>query len=190
MLQADAGGAGSLQEARAQRLPLEVLAWEGGESDTERTLRSRISAGLPAPESDEPPRPWRSPTEATATQLARVQTYSQDAFEPLDRAIGALEGTGLGDQALRLREEARLRFIGSPAREHFLVRRAEESGDLGAYAAVLMERVREQPTDWSAYVTLARVYLSARQPAYAQQVLLAFPKEEAEGGCGRCPARV
>ena len=183
-LQAEAGGAGPLQEARAQRLPREVLAWEGGESDTERSLRARIPAGLPAPEADEPPRPWRSPTEATATamQLAREQAYSQDAFEPLDHAITALERAGLAEQALRLREEARLRFIGSPARERFLVRRAEETGDLNAYASVLMERVREQPADWTAYLTLARVYLSARQPAYAQQVLLAYPKDEAEGG--------
>ena len=80
---------------------------------------------------------------------------------------------------MRLREEARLRFIGSPARERFLVRRAEETGDLNAYASVLMERVREQPDDWPAYLTLARVYLSARQPAYAQQVLLAYPQGEA-----------
>jgi hypothetical protein len=112
-------------------------------------------------------------------QLARQQSYSQDAFEPLDRAITALERAGLGEQALRLREEARLRFIGSPARERFLVRRAEETGDLNAYASVLMERVREQPDDWPAYLTLARVYLSARQPAYAQQVLLAYPQSEA-----------
>lgn len=180
-LQADAGGAGPLQEARAQRLPHEVLAWEGGESDTERSLRARIS-GLPAPAADEPPRPWRSSAEATAMQSAREQAYSQDAFEPLDHAITALERAGLGEQALRLREEARLRFIGSPARERFLVRRAEETGDLNAYASVLMERVREQPADWSAYLTLARVYLSARQPAYAQQVLLAYPKNESEGG--------
>jgi hypothetical protein len=183
-LQAHAGGAGPLQQERAQRLPLEVLAWEGGESDTERTLRTRIPAGLAAGEADEPPRPWRSEADATAAQLAREQTYSQDAFEPLDRAIAALERTGHGEQARRLREEARSRFIGSPARERFLVRRAEESGDLGTYAAVLMERLREQPADWPTYLTLARVYLSARQPAYAQQVLLAYPQEESEGGSG------
>ncbi len=182
-LQVDAAGAGPLQVARAQRLPREVLAWEGGESDTERGLRARIPAGLPAPPADEPPRPWRAPAEATASamQLARQQAYSQDAFEPLERAITALERAGLGEQAVRLREETRLRLVGSPARERFLVRRAEETGDLNAYASVLMERVREQPADWPAYLTLARVYLSARQPAYAQQVLLAYPRDEAQG---------
>jgi hypothetical protein len=112
-------------------------------------------------------------------QLARQQGYSQDAFEPLEHAITALERAGLHEQSVRLREEARLRFIGSPARERFLVRRAEETGDLNAYASVLMERVREEPADWPAYLTLARVYLSARQPAYAQQVLLAYPQAEA-----------
>jgi len=181
-LQADAAGGTPLQQARARRLPGEVLAWEGGESDTERSLSAQIAAGLPTPEADEPPRPWRASAGATgvAMQLARQQAYSQDAFEPLEHAITALERAGLADQALRLREEARVRFIGSPARERFLLRRAEETGDLNAYASVLMERIREQPEEWPAYVTLARVYLSARQAAYAQQVLLAFPQPEGE----------
>jgi TolB-like protein len=181
-LQADADSGAALQEARARRLPGEVLAWEGGESDTERGLTVLIAAGLPAPEADEPPRPWRPApgTTGVAMQLARQQAYSQDAFAPLEQAITALERTGLADLALGLREEARLRFIGSPARERFLLRRAEETGDLSAYASVLMERVREQPEDWPTYITLARVYLMARQPAYAQQVLLACPQPEGE----------
>jgi hypothetical protein len=162
-------------------LPGEVLAWEGGQSDTERSLTASVVVGLPAPEPDEPPRPWRAAAATgAAMQLARQQAYSQDAFEPLERAIAALERAGLADQALRLREEARLRFIGSPARERFLLRRAEETGDLNAYASVLMERIREQPGDWPAYLTLARVYLSARQPAHAQQVLLAYPQAEGD----------
>jgi hypothetical protein len=182
-LQAELESAGPLQQARARRLPLDVLAWEEGESDTERVLRARIPEGLPAADADEPPRPWRAPEAASApaTQLARQQAYSHDSFDPLERAVNALERAGLNDQATRLREDARLRFIGSPARERFLVRRAEESGDLNAYASVLMERVREQPADWAAYLTLARVYLSARQPAYAQQVLLAY-KGGGQGG--------
>jgi hypothetical protein len=175
-LRAGTGG-DALRVARAQRLPRDVLAWEGGESDTERLLRAQITSGLPPPPPDEPPRPWRRPNEATgsALQLARLQAYSHDAFEPLEQAVIALEEAEQTDQALRLREEARLRFIGSAARERFLMRRAEETGNLAALGAVLLEHIGEQPDDWPAYVRLAGVYLNARQAAHAQQTLAAFP---------------
>jgi hypothetical protein len=149
-LQADAGEAGPLQQARARRLPLDVLAWEEGESDTERILRARIPAGLPAPEADEPPRPWRLPAEASATgmQLARQQAYSHDSFEPLEQAVGALEQAGLTEQAARLREEARLRFIGSP-RASASWCGAEETGiSTPTHPA---DGARAEPADWTAY---------------------------------------
>lgn len=191
-LQATSGsGQAALQQARAQRLPNEVLAWEGGESDTERELRARVPE-LPNPEPDEPPRPWRTvaaDADGRAAELVRLQAYSWDTFAPLEQAIVALGETGQAATAQRLAEEAGVRFIGSPERERFLLRRAEETGDLATHASVLLEHVREQPRDWPAYVQLARVYLSARQPVNAQQVLLAFPAREDESASAAASER-
>ena len=150
-LQADASGADPLQEARAQRLPRDVLAWEGGESDTERSLRARIPAGLPAPEADEPPRPWRvarGSRPPTAMQLARAAGLFPGrlrAARPRHHRARArrprragLAAAGRGAPAVHRQPGARA-LPGSARR-----------GDRGPQRlrVRLMERVREQPADW------------------------------------------
>lgn len=190
-MSATGGELGFLLAERSRRLQYEVLAWEGGESDTERELRARLDIAQPPP-ADEPPRAWRAPAERAqnageqasanqslpitrASHFARMQSYSQDAFEVLQRAIELHERVGQPDRAAQLLEQARTRFTGSPARERFLLQRAEAARDLNAAVVLLQERIREQPEQWAAYPLLARAYLRAQEPAMAQRALLAYP---------------
>jgi hypothetical protein len=182
-----------LMAERSRRLQTDVLAWEGGESDTERELRARLHTEQP-PQPDEPPRPWRgapaADTEAGSSALvealhfARMQSYAQDDFEVLQRAIQLYERAGQPDRVAQLMQLARTRFIGNPVREHFLLQRAEAARDLATAVALLLERIREQPDQWAAYPLLARAYLRAREPATAQRALLSYPPFNGGGGRG------
>jgi hypothetical protein len=182
-----------LMAERSRRLQTDVLAWEGGESDTERELRVRLHTEQP-PQPDEPPRPWRgapaADTEAGSSALvealhfARMQSYAQDDFEVLQRAIQLYERAGQPDRVAQLMQLARTRFVGNPVREHFLLQRAEAARDLATAVALLLERIREQPGQWAAYPLLARAYLRAREPAMAQRALLSYPPFNGGGGRG------
>ena len=185
-----------LMAERSRRLQADVLAWEGGESDTERELRVRLQTAQP-PQADEPPRPWRgapaadSETASSALveslHFARMQSYAQDDFEVLQRAIELYERARQPDRVAQLMQLARTRFLGSPVRERFLLQRAEAGRDLAAAVVLLQERIREQPEQWAAYPLLARAYLRAREPAMAQRALLSYPPFNGAGarGAGR-----
>jgi hypothetical protein len=178
---------------RSRRLQADVLAWEGGESDTERELRARLQPVQP-PQADEPPRSWRAAAavegEADASALAwamhyaRMQSYAQEDFAVLQRAIQAYERARQSDRVAQLMQLARTRFVGSPVRERFLLQRAEAERDLAAAVVLLLERIREQPEQWAAYPVLAKAYLRAREPAMAQRVLLSYPPFNGAGARG------
>ena len=182
----------ALTQERARRFPGDVLAWEGGETDVERELRAKVPKSLPASDADEPPRPWRNAGEAQAggsqpasaqraaleheaRHYMRMQKYAWESFGTLERAIALQESIGSHEQAARLAQDATIRFVGDPARERYLMRRAEDNGDIPAYVALLHQKIREQPDQWSVYLRLASAYLRLHQPALAQQALLAFP---------------
>ena len=182
----------ALARERARRLPLDVLAWEGGETDVERQLRARVPDQLPVADADEPPRPWRgggdvqtgsaesAPKQGASLQRAaahymRTQKYAWDSFNALEQAIVLQERGGQLEQVASLSQEATRRFLGDPARERYLLRRAEDKNDMPAYVALLQQKIREQPEQWPIYLRLATAYLRAREAAYAQQTLLAYP---------------
>ncbi len=191
-LGAGGGERAFLMAERSRRLQIDVLAWEGGESDTERELRARLQPALP-PQPDEPPRPWRAASTAEgggasapaeAMHYARMQSYAQDDFAVLQRAIELYERARQPDRVAQLMQLARTRFAGSPVRERFLLQRAEAERDLAAAVVLLLERIREQPEQWAAYPLLARAYLRAREPAMAQRALLSYPLFNGAGARG------
>jgi hypothetical protein len=192
-LGAGGGERAFLMAERSRRLQTDVLAWEGGESDTERELRARLQTEQP-PQPDEPPRPWRgapagesetgSSALVEALHFARMQSFAQDDFEVLQRAIQLYERAGQPDRVAQLMHLARTRFVGSPVRERFLLQRAEAARDLATAVGLLQERIREQPEQWAAYPLLARAYLRAREPAMAQRALLNYPAFNGAGGHG------
>jgi hypothetical protein len=172
-----------LAAERARRLQREVVVWEGGEGDSERELRARFDTVPPAP-ADEPPRAWRPPPRdegdpgavpAAALHFGRMQAFAQDEFGALQGAIDAHERADDRSRAAQLLAQARARFVGDPARERYLLRRAESTRDLASAVGLLRERIREQPSQWATYVQLARAYLRAQEPALAQRALLDYP---------------
>ena len=192
----DANAEAALTRERARRLPLDVLAWEGGETDVERQLRARVPDQLPVADADEPPRPWRgdggapaggaasaskqgASLQRAAAHYMRTQKYAWDSFNALEQAIVSQERGGQYEQVATLSQEATRRFLGDPARERYLLRRAEDKNDIPAYVALLQQKIREQPDQWPIYLRLATAYLRAREPAYAQQTLLAYPAFQA-----------
>ena len=195
-LQRQGAGGGErdfLMAERSRRLQVDVLAWEGGESDAERELRERLQTPQPS-QPDEPPRPWRdvpvaegasAPSAvAAAAHFRRMQSYAQEDFDVLQRAIERAELARQPDRAAQLMQLARARFVGSPVRERFLLQRAEAERDLAAAVVLLQERIREQPEQWAPYPLLARAYLRAREPAMAQRALLNYPPFNAAGARG------
>jgi hypothetical protein len=173
-----------LVNERERRLRRDVIAWEGGESETLRTVQAaapRVTIAY----LDEPPRAWRpaddvagnDPThiEQDIARRLRALAYTQYGFRYLLESYHALRRAGQGNAAQQLVALAQERFIGSPERESFLLALAEESGDAASYVAILEQGIAGQPEDWNAYYRLARAQLIARHPEQAQRTLLAYP---------------
>jgi hypothetical protein len=142
----DANADAALTRERARRLPLDVLAWEGGETDVERQLRAHVPDQLPIADADEPPRPWRgdgdvqagkqgASLQRAAAHYMRTQKYAWDSFNALEQAILLQERGGQYEQVATLSQEATRRFLGDPARERYLLRRAEDKNDIPAHRA-------------------------------------------------------
>jgi hypothetical protein len=181
-----------LLNERERRLRRDVIAWEGGESETLRNVQAAMATAAPAAYLDEPPRPWRlapSTTQEGAADappdLAKIQqdlvhhlralAYSQYAFRYVLEAYQTLRSAGRARDAQQVAALAQERFVGSPERESFLLALAEEAGDMAAYVAILEQGLASQPREWTAYHRLARAQLAARHPEQAQRTLLAFP---------------
>jgi hypothetical protein len=178
------GGSDLLIAERERRLRRDVVAWEGAET--------RALSGMPAqtPYRDEPPRAWRlgatardvDPQQVTpelaqqeVNQRLRALSFAQYDVRQLVDAHHALRLAGRTREADQLASHARDRFVGSPARERFLLEHAEEQGDAPAYVAILEETLASQPDDWHVHYRLAMGHLLARHPEQAQRTLLAFP---------------
>lgn len=144
-----------------------------------------------SPYSDEPPRAWRlgdiaravtdpkqmppEPAQQEVNQRLRALTFAQYDVRQLVDAHHALRQAGRTREADQLAAHARDRFVGSPARERFLLEHAEEQGDALAYVAILEETLASQPDDWHVHYRLAMGHLLAQHPEQAQRTLLAFP---------------
>jgi hypothetical protein len=173
------GGAGDrpLDVERAHRMARDVVAWEDGETEVERSLRERAAPDVPPAPADEPPRAWRalSGSGPGGADAARLQRYAQHDFDVLRKAIEQFERSNDVSRVEMLNRQAAARFRGSPAREAFLLARAEARRDLPALAALWTERIEDEPGDWGHHVRLALTHLRARDAGQAQRVLLAIP---------------
>jgi hypothetical protein len=167
----------SLDEQRARRLARDVAAWEGGETEIARAFATLQPRALTV--YDEPPRSWRTVDDVgAADKLAaafRVLDYAQDSFGLLERTHAALRSAGRLEEAQRLVAANQDRFVGHPARDRFLLQRAEELGDVAAYIGLFERRIREQPQAWDRYLQLAQAWLRTHDPQRAQGKLLAYP---------------
>ncbi|HTS52897.1 MAG TPA: hypothetical protein VMH26_06455, partial [Burkholderiales bacterium] len=61
-------------------------------------------------------------------------------------------------------------------RDDFLLKLAERKRDTAGYAALIEQKIREQPEEWSLYYRLAQAHLQAHQPERAQRALLDYPR--------------
>jgi hypothetical protein len=166
-----------LDVERGRRMARDVVAWEDGETEVERSLRASAAADVPPAPADEPPRAWRalSGPGAGSADAARLERYAQHDFDVLRKAIEQFERSNDASRVEMLSRQAAARFRGSPARDAFLLARAEARRDLPALAALWTERIEDEPGDWGHYVRLALTHLRARDAGQAQQVLLAIP---------------
>jgi hypothetical protein len=179
----DPVGPPGLGRERGRRLARDVLAWEGGETEIERDLRARMRVTLPPVPADEPPRAWRVPgpgdAQAAAGERAlaalRLERYAQSDFEVLHKALELCERAGDVDCSTRLAHEALARFRGSPARDAFLLARAQSRRDLAGLVRLWSERIEDEGEHWQHFEALARTFLRAHQPDAAQGAILAFP---------------
>jgi hypothetical protein len=180
-------------DERQRRLLRDLVVWGGGEIETERTLAWALPPGLQRAYLDEPPRDWRlpSPTRPDSRQASRepnradlesdlahelrALNFSQYDFAHVSAAQPLLERLGNRQAAEQVAAQARERFMGNPARDDFLLELAEHKRDTAAYAALVEQKIREQPGEWSLYYRLAQAQLQAREPRQAQRTLLAYP---------------
>lgn len=174
-------GLSEVEHERARRLARDVLVWEDGETEIERDLRARLGTPLPAAPADEPPRAWRAGGDEAADAragvptYARLQRYAQADFDVLRMALEQAEADGDVQAGARLALEATTRFRGNPAREAFLLARAQARRDLLALLRLGAERIEDEGDKWAHYEALARTHLRGREAGEAQRVLLAFP---------------
>ena len=173
---------------RASRLSRDIATWEGGQTEATRSL-ALAQPQVPLVPEDEPPRPWAQMTgaksaspQASATeqrgqavQLVRMLAYAQSDFTVLERSYAALRRAGLEADAERVIALNQERFIGHPGRDRFLMRLADERGDLATQMSLLQQQTQEQLRDWRPRLLLAKVQLRAGQFQQAQQTLLAYP---------------
>jgi hypothetical protein len=170
-----------------QRLLLrDLVTWGGGETDTERFLAWALPREMQRVYLDEPPRNWRAAPqsarepnradlESNVAHELRALSFSQYDFAHLSNAQGLLDQLGNKDAAEQVAAQARERFIGNPARDDFLLKLAERKRDTAGYAALIEQKIHEQPEEWALYYRLAQTHLQARQPDQAQRALLAYP---------------
>ena len=186
------GAPDRMLDERQRRLLRDLVAWEGGETETERTLAWALPRDLQRVYLDEPPRNWRAPPawpdsrqasrepnradlESNLAHELRALSFSQYDFAHVSAVQPLLQRLGNSQAAGQVAAQARERFIGNPARDDFLLKLAEHKRDTATYASLLEQKIREQPEEWSLYYRLAQVQLQAREPRQAQHTLLAYP---------------
>jgi hypothetical protein len=180
-------------DERQRRLLQDLVAWGGGETETQRSLAWALPRELQRAYLDEPPRDWRAPPhappdprqagrglnradlESNLAHELRAMNFSQYDFTHVSEARQLLERLGNTQAAEQIAAHAQSRFNGSPARDDFLLKLAEHKRDTAAYVALVEQKVREQPAEWSHYYRLAQAQLQAREPQQAQRTLLAYP---------------
>jgi len=187
------GSPDRMLDERQRRLLGDLMAWGGGETETQRTLAWALPRDLQRAYLDEPPRNWRAPpqarsdsrqashelnradVESNVAHELRALNFSQYDFAHVSTVQPLLQRLGNNQAAEEVAEQARERFIGNPARDDFLLKLAEHRRDTAAYASLVEQRIREQPEEWALYYRLAQVQLQAREPRQAQRTLLAYP---------------
>ncbi len=170
----------------------ELYAWEGGETRVSADLDPLLSDPPKNLYQDEPMRPWRSPESnradrfdgtrldlrratSDAAHYVRAARYTHEQFWYLERAFDYLTSAGRKDEARRLVDENRERFVGNYLRDLFLAKLARAAGDAPAEAALLAAAIRSRPDLSSNYEALAVAQLRDHTPAEAQRTLLSQP---------------
>ena len=193
-LRAERGNAPDrMLDERQRRLLRDLVAWEGGETESQSQLDWVLPPELRRAYLDEPPRAWRPPPnartnwreargaadpaalEANLAHELRSASFTQYSFEPLAESYRLLERLGHAQSAEQMVAHIKTRLIGNPTREDFLVQLAEEKGDTPAHVALIEQQIRSQPQEWRLYLRLAQVHLEARQAEDAQRTLLSYP---------------
>jgi hypothetical protein len=169
-----------------------LYAWEGGETRISEDLDLLLSDPPKHLYQDEPMRPWRSPesnpadrfdgtrldlrrANSHAAHYLRAARYTHEQFWYLERAFDYLSSAGRKDEARRLVDENRERFVGNYLRDLFLAKLARVAGDAPAEAALLAAAIRARPDLSSNYEALAVAQLRQHAPAEAQRTLLSQP---------------
>lgn len=174
-----AGAEGSAMARSARHLARDVQAWEQGESEATQYLGTLAGVEY----QDEPAREWRfasarddaSPPEQELTDSLRALELTTTQFAYLERSFGLLRRLHREHDAQQLLAQQRPRFVGHPAREQFLLARAEESANLPALAQLLQARLVQAPQAWEARAQLARTWLRAGDAAGAWRTLTEDP---------------
>ena len=193
-LRAERGNAADTMLAeRQRRLLRDLVAWEGGETESQGQLDGVLPPELRRTYLDEPPRAWRPPPNARpnwrqATDAAdaaaleanlvhelRSASFAQYSLEPLSESYRLFERLRQVQSAEQMVAHMQARLIGNPAREDFLMQLAEEKGDTPAHVALIEQQIRSQPEEWRLYLRLAQAHLGARQADAAQRALLSYP---------------
>jgi hypothetical protein len=170
----------------------ELYAWEGGETLVAADLDELLSDPPKHLYQDEPMRPWRQPESnradrfdgtrldprraaSYAAHFLRAARYTHEQFWYLERAFDYLTSAGRKDEARRLVDENRERFVGNYLRDLFLAKMARMAGDTAAEASLLAAAIRARPDLPSNYEALALAQLRDRAPGEAQRTLLSQP---------------
>ncbi len=180
-----------VRQQRTARLARDIASWEGGRGRLVEMLATPF-APFDAVADDEPPRPWVAPFNAVratsmpaaaldaarrseTSRLVRALSYTRSDFTLLERTYAALRSAGLNADAEQILALNRDRFAGHPARDRFLMRLAQQRGDIATRTDLLSQAVKAYPSDWKSRLLLAKTLLAVREFQNAQATLLAYP---------------